>query len=136
MSRRKAREVALQVLFQLDFNTSNKEEAIEAAISETGQLSGNAQKYAISLVEGTQSKQAAIDEIITGVSSDWKLDRMAGVDRNVVRIAIYEMQLAEEKIPPNVVINEAVELAKKFGSEESGRFVNGILGTLVKGLAR
>ncbi|MGI6093295.1 MAG: transcription antitermination factor NusB [Veillonellaceae bacterium] len=132
MSRRKAREVALQVLFQLDFNTSSKEEALEAVVLETGRLSGNAQKYAIALIEGTQSNRAMIDEIISSVSSDWKLGRMASVDRNIVRIAIYEMKLADERIPPNVVINEAVELAKKFGSDESGRFVNGILGTLVK----
>ncbi|MPL84349.1 Transcription antitermination protein NusB [bioreactor metagenome] len=133
MSRRKAREVALQVLFQMDFNTAGKEEALDAVIAEAGDLSGKAQEYAQALVEGTQSKQEKIDEIIAGISSDWKVERMAGVDRNIVRIAIYEIKLSGEQIPPNVAINEAVELAKKFGTEESGRFVNGILGTLAKG---
>lgn len=134
MSRRKAREVALQVLFQLDFNTANKDDALTAVIAEAGDLSSSVKEYARALVEGTQSMREDIDQIISKISSEWKVGRMAGVDRNIVRIAIYEMQLANDKISPNVAINEAVELAKKFGSEDSGRFVNGILGTLAKGL--
>lgn len=134
MSRRKAREVALQVLFQLDFNTADKDDALTAVIAEAGDLSSSVKEYARALVEGTQSMREDIDQIISKISSEWKVGRMAGVDRNIVRIAIYEMQLANDKISPNVAINEAVELAKKFGSEDSGRFVNGILGTLAKGL--
>jgi transcription antitermination factor NusB len=133
MSRRKAREVALQVLFQLDFNSANKDEALDAVVLENGDLSTNAKEYAKAVVDGTQANLEKIDEIISGLSSEWKVKRMAGVDRNIARIAIYEMQLADDKLPPNVAINEAVELAKKFGSEESGRFVNGILGSLAKG---
>lgn len=129
MSRRKAREVALQVLFQLDYNTASKDNALATVLEETG-LSESASNYAIDLIEGVQSNRDSIDSVIAKISSEWKVERMAGVDRNIVRIAVYEMQFGEEKIPPNVVINEAVELAKKFGAEESGRFVNGILGTL------
>jgi len=133
MSRRKAREVALQVLFQLDFNTAGKNEALDTVLSERNDLSDKAKSYAKELVDGTQAELNNINGVISGIASEWKIDRMAGVDRNIVRMAIYEMRFANEKLTPNVVINEAVELAKKFGSEESGRFVNGLLGSLVKG---
>lgn len=133
MSRRKAREVALQVLFQLDFNAASKDEALDTVLLERDDLSDKAKSYAKELVDGTQTELNNINDVISGIASEWKLDRMAGVDRNIVRMAIYEMRFANEKLTPNVVINEAVELAKKFGSDESGRFVNGLLGSLVKG---
>lgn len=132
MSRRKAREMALQVLFQLDYEHTNAEDALIAVFAEREDASDKAKEYTKQLVEGTLSKIAEIDAVITSKSTDWKIDRMAGVDRNISRMAIYEMQYGNETIPPNVVINEAVELAKEFGTEESGRFVNGILGSLVK----
>lgn len=134
MSRRKAREVALQVLFQLDFNSAGKNEALETVLSERDDLSDQAKSYAKELVDGTQAELNNINSVISNIASEWKIDRMAGVDRNIVRMAIYEMRFASEKLTPNVAINEAVELAKKFGSEESGRFVNGLLGSLVKEL--
>ncbi len=132
MSRRKSREMALQTLFQLDYNTADKNEAMQAVLSENDKLSENTREYTEQLVNGTQEKIAEIDAIIMEVSDEWKLDRMAGIDRNIARIAIYEMKYGAEKLSPNVVINEAVELAKIFGTEESSRFVNGILGALVK----
>ena len=132
MSRRKSREMALQTLFQLDYNTADKNEALQAVLSENDKLSENTREYTEQLVNGTQEKIAEIDAIIMEVSDEWKLDRMAGIDRNIARIAIYEMKYGAEKLSPNVVINEAVELAKIFGTEESSRFVNGILGALVK----
>ena len=70
--------------------------------------------------------------MITNSSKEWKLQRMAGVDRNITRMAVYELKFCEEKLTPNIVINEAVELAKKFGSDESSRFVNGILGAIAR----
>ncbi|WP_378955566.1 transcription antitermination factor NusB [Pelosinus sp. sgz500959] len=132
MSRRKSREMALQTLFQLDYNTADKSEALEAVLSENDNLSKNTREYTEYLVAGTQEKIAEIDAIIMEISDEWKIDRMAGIDRNIARIAIYEMNYGTEKLSPNVVINEAVELAKIFGTEESSRFVNGILGALVK----
>lgn len=132
MSRRKSREMALQTLFQLDYNTADKQEALQAVLSENDNISDNTRKYADSLVTGTQEHVEEIDAIIMETAQEWKIDRMAGIDRNIARIAIYEMKYGTETIPPNVVINEAVELAKVFGTEESGRFVNGILGALVK----
>ncbi len=133
MSRRKAREMALQTLYQLDFNAVDPELALTAAVEEAGEPDTKTKAYAWQLVSGTTTNRAAIDEVIVSVSAEWKLDRMASVDRNIARLAIYEMRFGSEPLSPNVVINEAVELAKTFGTEESGRFVNGILGSLVKG---
>jgi N utilization substance protein B len=133
MSRRKAREMALQTLYQLDFNAVDPEQALTAAVEEAGEPDTKTKSYAWQLVSGTTANRAAIDEVIVSVSAEWKLDRMASVDRNIARLAIYEMRFGSEPLSPNVVINEAVELAKTFGTEESGRFVNGILGSLVKG---
>lgn len=132
MSRRQARELALQTLFQLDFNTTGKDEALQTALSEHDNIDENTKKYTENLVIGTQEHLKEIDTIIGNISNDWKIDRMPGIDRNIARMAIYEMNFGNESLPPNVVINEAIELAKLFGTEESSRFVNGILGTLVK----
>ncbi|MBP2625552.1 MAG: NusB antitermination factor [Firmicutes bacterium] len=132
MSRRKSREMALQTLFQLDYNTADKNEALQAVLSENNNPGENTREYTEYLVTGTQEHLDEIDVIISEVSSEWKIDRMAGIDRNIARIAIYEMNFGSEQLSPNVVINEAVELAKMFGTEDSSRFVNGILGALVK----
>jgi N utilization substance protein B len=132
MSRRKAREVAVQALFQLDFNQITTETAMEAVLDEHAGLSEGAKQYAQKLVTGTQQSLGEIDTIIASAATEWKLERMAAVDRNIARVAIYEMKFGEEQLPPNVAINEAVEVAKTFGSEDSSRFINGILGSLVK----
>jgi N utilization substance protein B len=132
MSRRKAREMAVQALFQLDFNQVNTETAMEAVMNERAEISDSAKQYAQILVKGTQQCLEQIDAIISLASTEWKLDRMAAVDRNIARVAIYEMKFGEEQLPPNVAINEAVEVAKTFGTEDSSRFINGILGSLVK----
>ncbi len=132
MSRRKAREVAVQALFQLDFNQITTETAMEAVLDEHAGLSEGAKQYAQKLVTGTQQSLGEIDRIIASAATEWKLDRMAAVDRNIARVAIYEMKFGEEQLPPNVAINEAVEVGQTFGSEDSSRFINGILGSLVK----
>jgi len=136
MSRRKSREMALQTLFQLDYNTADKNEALQAVLIENNNPGDNTREYTEYLVSGTQEHLNQIDSIISEVSSEWKIDRMAGIDRNIARMAIYEMNFGSEQISPNVVINEAVELAKIFGTDESSRFVNGILGALVKKSAK
>ena len=130
MSRRQAREMALQALFVLDFN--HTEEPLAAIFHEHEHTDENAKEYAELLVKGTQENLSAIDVLIAEVSKDWKVERMNGVDRNIVRMAIYEMKFGQECLSPRVVINEAVELAKNYGTEDSGRFVNGILGSLIE----
>ena len=140
MSRRQAREAALQTLFQLELNPpseSASEEAcqmwaLDAAVEEMPVETKRDYSYAASLVRGTREHLAAIDEEIAASTPDWKLDRMTGVDRNIVRIALYEMKYGAEKVDVGVAINEAVELAKKFGTDDSSRYVNGILGGLAR----
>lgn len=132
MSRRKAREVALQALFQLDFNKMDKSDAINAVLEEDVVLSDNARAYAKTIVDGTQMHLAEIDAMIAENSTEWKVDRMPGVDRNITRIAIFELKFCSEQLAPNIIINEAVELAKIFGTDASSRFVNGILGAIIE----
>lgn len=132
MSRRKAREIALQSLFQMDYNATGPEQALATAFEEAGEVTEGTRTYAQAVVMGTRDHLTEVDKIISDVSIEWKLDRMAGVDRNIARIAVYEMNFGDEDLPPNVVINEAVELAKLYGTDESSRFINGILGSLVK----
>lgn len=133
MSRRKAREIAVQALFQLDFNSGvSSNEALNAVLDEREETNETTKLYAQSLVEGTQQNLTAIDDYISELSREWKIDRMAGVDRNIARMAIYEMKYSQELLEPGVAINEAVELAKTFGTEDSSRFINGILGSIVK----
>lgn len=132
MSRRKAREVALQSLFQLDFNVMEESIAIDAVMEESDRLSGNAKAYAEKIVEGVRAHLAEIDVIITAHSTEWKVGRMPGVDRNITRMAVYELKFGDEMLTPNIIINEAVELAKIFGTDDSPRFVNGILGSMIK----
>jgi N utilization substance protein B len=132
MSRRQAREVALQALFQLDYNEIDQTDAYDAVLSETPVLSDSAREYAKLLLDGTKAHLIEIDAWITKNSTEWKVDRMPGVDRNITRIAVFELQFSEEKMAPNIIINEAVELAKKFGTDASARFVNGILGSMIK----
>ena len=140
MSRRQAREAALQALFQLDLNPADKEDqlgryetlAIDTVLGETEKMSAHDRSYVQALVHGTREHLEVIDALITESSKDWKIERMAAVDRNLIRIAVFEIRFSEEKLTPNIAINEAVELAKKYGTEDSSRYVNGILGALMK----
>ena len=140
MSRRQAREAALQALFQLDLNPGEAEQqeqyetlAIDTVLGELeAPLSKRDREFIKTLVHGTRVNLSAIDSLIAASSKDWKIERMAPVDRNITRLATYEIRFAEEKLVPNIAINEAVELAKKFGTDDSSRYVNGILGAMMK----
>ena len=142
MSRRQAREAALQALFQLDFNKPEGEEQREAyetlavdtalAEAEAGSLTAKDSEYVQTVVHGTRRFLPEVDTLLAQQSRGWKPERMAAVDRNVARLAIFEMCFAEERLDAGIVINEAVELAKKYGTDDSGRFVNGILDALAK----
>ena len=143
MSRTQAREVALQALFQFDFNPAEQEtdldeavtEAIDTAVTgdeESEVLYSKDRSYAEGLVMGTLENQQAIDEILEQHARDWSIDRMAAVDRNIARMAVFELKFQEEKVDTAVIINEAVNLAKKFGTDDSSRFINGILSIVEK----
>ena len=132
MSRRKAREIALQALFQFDFTKNDDENLIEMLIKETKGLNQQSILFTREIIKGTIANLEAIDATIKTVSNDWKIERMAAVDRNIVRMAVYELKFNSEDTAPKIIINEAIEIAKIFGSDESSRFVNGILGALIK----
>ncbi len=132
MSRRLARELAMQALYQLDFQTELEPlAALEAAAFEQ-EVTPGAVDYAKQLVEGICAHREQIDQHLSSTASQWKLDRMAAVDRNISRIAVYELLFGEEEMTPGIVINEAVEIAKKYGDKDSARFINGVLGSLAK----
>lgn len=123
--RTQAREVALQVLYQLDIRDDQSAEELLAEVSQ--EVSGHdAQELARTLVEGTRANLAAIDAEVEGVAHNWEMKRMAAIDRNILRLGTYEL-LFRPDLPAPVSINEAVQLAKKFSTKESGGFVNGIL---------
>lgn len=130
--RRKARESTLQILFQLDFNSSQPEKTI-SQYWESRKASEGIKGYCNWLVTGIISHQERIDSIIQSFSEHWRLSRMAVVDRNILRMAVFEL-LFEENIAPAIVINEAIEIAKKYSSEEAATFVNGILDAVRKKL--
>jgi transcription antitermination protein NusB len=155
--RRTAREMAVQMLYQSDlggsplphiFNTFDlaeywaKESAAEKRksrltveeredLAKRRRRAEEAFEYAQDLVRGTLENREKIDELIRSQADNWRLERMPAVDRNILRLAIFEM-LHERDTPKLVVLDEAIELAKKFGSEQSGRFVNGLLDGLLK----
>ena len=129
-SRRAARELALNVLYQVDVAKIPPQEALETAIENVG-LEEAAAEFATTLVNGVLEHQKSIDKKLKELSVGWQLQRQPAVDRNILRMAMYEI-LHLDNIPASVSINEAVDLAKKFSTEESGRFVNGVLGTLVR----
>lgn len=130
-SRRLSRELALQVLFQLEFSPAKTDSEIDA-FQKSFEVSPDVWSYAQSIVKGVNSRRSEVDQAIESKSAHWTLKRMALVDLNIMRIAVYEARFAEELVPPAVVINEAVEISKKFGSVDSAPFVNGILDQIVK----
>ena len=143
--RRQAREMALQMLYQRELGDAEpaqllREFDIHAFRAETADAGASSQAselaldYARTLVEGSLAHKESIDRMVADQADNWRLERMPVVDRNVLRLAVYEMRFQAD-VPAVVVIDEAIELAKKFGSEQSGRFVNGILDALRTTLA-
>jgi N utilization substance protein B len=124
--RRKAREVALQFLYQLDQTGADDPGPFEADFWDRHPVDPDTRAFASSLVRGAKAQQSKIDALIAESAEHWDLDRMAVVDRNILRMAVYEL-LAEPEVPAKVAINEAIEIAKKFGTAESSRFINGVL---------
>jgi N utilization substance protein B len=125
-SRTKARECALQALYQLDTSGGEPRDVLRGILSHFEEADAETAQFAEQLVRGVQSERGQIDQLIQRSSEHWKLERMARVDRNILRLAVYEI-LRRSDVPLRVTLNEAVELGKKFGSEESSAFVNGVL---------
>lgn len=132
--RHRARELALKVLFQLEHSPADDlEDALVYHAAEEGN-SDQERLFARELVHGVIEHHAELDEIIRSASKNWKLEQMGRVDRIVLRIAIYEIRIARS-VPVKAAINESIELAKTFSGDESGRFVNGVLGKVAETVA-
>jgi N utilization substance protein B len=131
-NRRKAREIALQVLYQLDVQDKlSDEQALglfwqHFAKTEDGDADEASRAFADELVRGVKSRLEEIDALLTRASRNWRLERMARVDRNLLRLAVWELKYSKD-VPVKVAINEAIEIAKRYGTAESPAFVNGIL---------
>jgi len=133
--RRKSRELALQLLYQLDLSNENDPAPSFTEFWSRHPVSEETREFAELLVRETKANQTKIDELITQYADHWELHRMAVVDRNILRQGFYQLLWLPE-IPPKVVINEALEIAKKYSTEESTRFINGILDRMQKELVR
>ena len=131
MKRRKAREFALQVLYQLDVRKEKPSATILKNFWKQNECDEDVKAFAEDLIKGTYKHLVRINSQIQVCAENWNVDRMATVDRNVLRLGAYEI-LYRMDIPANVTINEAVEIAKKFGTDESGAFVNGVLDSIAK----
>jgi N utilization substance protein B len=129
-SRRRARELALQLLYQHEV-TEASPELMKANFEEWNNATESIRGFADDLLNGTLENVEEIDEELAQQTAHWRLERLAAVDRNILRLAMYEL-LYQSDTPHAVVIDEAIEVAKKFGAEESARFVNGVLDGFVK----
>lgn len=138
-ARRVARERALQALYQLEVApAASPSEALEtawAASADEGPRDPEGHQFALELVQGVREKGGELDPLIEAHSQNWRLDRMTRIDRNVLRLGVYELKFRSD-IPRNVTINEAVELGKRFGNESSSAFVNGLLDRIAQALGK
>ena len=132
--RRRARELALQYLYQWDFHGPGEDEPARL-FRETRRDSAAVKEYAWELADGVKANQQEIDALIESHSQHWKLYRMNRVDRNILRMAVFELMSCPE-IPPKVSIDEAIEIGKKFGTTESSTFINGILDQICRRLGK
>ena len=129
-ARRKARELALQMLYQHDLS-GNAADAIIGTFEDLQKSKANTREFAVRIFRGTIENLAQIDQMIVAQADNWRLERMAVVDRNIIRISVYEF-LHESDTPKLVIIDEAIEIAKKFGTQKSSQFINGILDGILK----
>ncbi|MUG44780.1 transcription antitermination factor NusB [Paenibacillus woosongensis] len=144
MKRRLAREIAIQSMYQMEMNEVGAEEAVSMLIAEAAgenesmvELSDvdQTKAFVLELVTGTWERKSAIDEMLADYLKNWQVSRLSKVDRQVLRLAVYEMVFRDD-VPGKVAVNEAIELAKHFGVEESGKFVNGVLGKMIHDLEK
>ncbi|MBW5446771.1 transcription antitermination factor NusB [Cohnella sp. CFH 77786] len=139
MKRRLAREIAVSSLYQMEMNGVSGDEAVNMVMEEArqeneigadvGELAA-VDAFTRELVEGVSSRKEELDRRLASYLTGWQVDRLSRVDRQILRLAAYELDYRD--LPPKVAVNEAIELAKHFGLEESGKFVNGVLGRMIR----
>lgn len=141
MKRRMAREMAIHCLYQLEMNGVTPDEALKMVVEEANEVEseiGMEGKHAVAMrdqvlqwVTSAWEQREQLDQYLSGYLKGWQVDRLSRVDRQILRFAAYEL-IHREDVPPKVVVNEAVILAKHFGTDESGKFVNGVLGQMLR----
>lgn len=134
-ARHTARERALQALYQIDLTQAEATAALADAVAAGDSIDAKTREFARTLVEGVVANLAELDALIQKHSTNWRVERMPKIDRNVLRLAVYELKFDAET-PAKVVLNEAIELGKAFGTEESSAFINGILDKVAQELGR
>ena len=133
MRRTRCREVALQTLYQRDLNPGLPARQVNTFVRRRMKNTPLLLDYTKALIEGVESHKPELDAHIQAVAENWRLDRMAALDRNILRIGLYEIQKGGKDTPPNVAVNEALELAKRYGSPNSTKFINGLLDRFLPG---
>jgi N utilization substance protein B len=140
MKRRLAREIVVQSLYQIEMNGVTGDEAVSIVMEEARQDNEigadvaeltSIDSFTRDLVHGIQEKKELIDQSLVAYLTGWQVDRLSRVDRQILRLAVFELTYRQD-VPPKVVVNEAIELAKHFGLEENGKFVNGVLGRMLR----
>ncbi|GIO65340.1 transcription antitermination factor NusB [Paenibacillus sp. JTLBN-2024] len=140
MKRRLAREIVVQSLYQMEMNEVGSEEAVNMLLDEAAEENDTERvitngielkNYVLTLVNGVWSQKQAIDGLLENYLKGWQISRLSRVDRQILRLAAYEL-LYSSDVPAKVAVNEAIELSKHFGTEESGKFVNGVLGNMIR----
>jgi N utilization substance protein B len=140
MKRRLAREIVVQSLYQIEMNGVTGDEAVSIVMEEARQDNeigadvtelASIDSFTRELVQGIQEKKDLIDQSLVVYLTGWQVDRLSRVDRQILRLAVFELTYRQD-VPPKVVVNEAIELAKHFGLEENGKFVNGVLGRMLR----
>ncbi|OZB94779.1 transcription antitermination factor NusB [Paenibacillus sp. XY044] len=142
MKRRLARELVVQCLYQMEMNETTSEEALEMLLEDAAEendtertITNEAElkEFVLGLVNGIWGSKRAVDDLLENYLKGWQMSRLSKVDRQILRLAAYEM-LYRDDVPAKVAVNEAIELAKHFGTEDSGKFVNGVLGNMIREL--
>jgi len=131
-TRRKGRELAVQALYQIELTGESSAAALRL-FYERAEAGLHAKEFSAALVDGVRTHQAQLDELIAAASQHWRLERLSRVDRNVLRVAAYELSHTPA-VPTSVVLDEAIEIARRFGTKESAEFVNGILDQIAEQL--
>lgn len=133
-NRHLSRTIAMQSLYEWDFNNVDEKQVPDLVAENTKNFAPdfNDNGFASRIVKGVMNNLTDINDLITKYAPEWPLEQITVVDRNVLRIGIYELKFSKGEIPPKVAINEAIELAKTFGGESSGKFINGVLGSIYK----
>src|SRR5690348_1507234 len=133
-SRHIARSIVFQTAFEWNFRNLTRDEALESLSRNMKEFGDNSEKsFAETLIKGIIDKKSDLDNIISKAAPDWPIDKISMIDRNILRIGLYELLFSDRKeVPAKVAINEAIELAKTFGSDTSSKFINGVLGAVYK----